>query len=97
MLKPHPTVLRRLVQEYEARLRSGTAPDADGPRLSDLAYTLCVSTGTRDVEDALRTAHRWLAAAPAPVPAPSAGPGALVPLPERHRRDTTAAGAPAPA
>ncbi|CAL9360849.1 hypothetical protein SUDANB176_00672 [Streptomyces sp. enrichment culture] len=100
MLKPHPTVLRRLVEEYEALLPAGTVPgpDADDPRLSDLAYTLCVSTGTRDVEDALRTAHRWLAAAaPAPVPVPHPGPDALVPPAGRHRWGTAeAAGAPAP-
>ncbi|MET9150230.1 DUF5133 domain-containing protein [Streptomyces griseoflavus] len=66
MLKPHPTVLRRLVEEYEALAATGTvthgstAPD---PRTGDLAYTLCVSTGTRDVRQALATAHRWLAAA----------------------------------
>ncbi|CAL9368052.1 DUF5133 domain-containing protein [Streptomyces griseomycini] len=99
MLKPHPTVLRRLVEEYEALrpARAVPGPDAADPRLSDLAYTLCVSTGTRDVEDALRTAHRWLAAAPTTVPAPHPGPDALVPSAGRRRRDTAEpAGAPAP-
>ncbi|GAA2533323.1 MULTISPECIES: DUF5133 domain-containing protein [Streptomyces] len=97
MLKPHPTVLRRLVEEYEALLPAVSGPGTGDPRLDDLAYTLCVSTGTRDVEDALRTAHRWLAAAvPAPVPAPHSGPDPLVPTPGRHRWDTgAAAGAPA--
>ncbi|MFG2515878.1 DUF5133 domain-containing protein [Streptomyces sp. NPDC048584] len=56
MLKPHPTVLRRLVEEYE------TLSAAD-PRTRDLAYTLCVSTGTRDVRQALAVARGWLAAA----------------------------------
>ncbi|MBT3155160.1 DUF5133 domain-containing protein [Streptomyces sp. CHD11] len=61
MLKPHPTVLRRLVEEYEALTAAGTG--AADPRTADLAYTLCVSTGTRDVGQALTTAHRWLASA----------------------------------
>ncbi len=34
------------------------------PQARDLAYTLCVSTGTRDVRPALETAHRLLAAMP---------------------------------
>lgn len=65
MLMPHPTVLRRLVEEYEALM----ADDGDGQagtsgrvlRAQDLAYTLCVSTGTREVSRALETAHRLLA------------------------------------
>ncbi|MFI6039445.1 DUF5133 domain-containing protein [Streptomyces sp. NPDC051315] len=61
MLMPHPAVLRRLVDEYEAVTASGTAETS--ARAQDLAYTLCVSTGTRDVTLALEAAHRWLAAA----------------------------------
>ncbi|MFJ9663418.1 DUF5133 domain-containing protein [Streptomyces sp. NPDC101219] len=62
MLKPHPVVLRRLVEEYEALTGAETTqgPAAPNPRVRDLAYTLCVSTGTRDVRHALETAHRWL-------------------------------------
>ncbi|MFC8986744.1 DUF5133 domain-containing protein [Streptomyces sp. SID9913] len=62
MLKPHPVVLRRLVEEYEALAGAETpqGPAGPNPRLRDLAYTLCVSTGTRDVRHALETAHRWL-------------------------------------
>lgn len=67
MLKPHPAVLRSLVDEYEALAATGTVTHGPAagrdPRLGDLAYTLCVSTGTRDVRQALATAHRWLAAA----------------------------------
>ncbi|WP_079079272.1 DUF5133 domain-containing protein [Streptomyces sp. DSM 15324] len=61
MLIPHPAVLRVLVEEYEAL----TASDGPGTRArsQDLAYTLCVSTGTRDVGVALETARAWLAAA----------------------------------
>ncbi|MFI8203997.1 DUF5133 domain-containing protein [Streptomyces sp. NPDC085937] len=65
MLKPHPAVLRRLVEEYEALTATRTAPVAGTPtpdaRLADLAYTLCVSTGTREVRQALATARAWLA------------------------------------
>ncbi|MFI9825684.1 DUF5133 domain-containing protein [Streptomyces sp. NPDC052013] len=83
MLKPHPSVLRRLVDEYESLLASGAphaphapqvasqaphAPVAPSARIRDLAYTLCVSTGTRDVRQALETAHRWLAGAAPPGP-----------------------------
>ncbi|NUQ96880.1 MAG: DUF5133 domain-containing protein [Streptomyces sp.] len=67
MLIPHPAVLRRLVEEYETALaeeaeRGGGA----SPRAEDLAYTLCVSTGTRNVGRALEAAHRLLAATPSP-------------------------------
>ena len=60
---PHPAVLRTLVDEYEAATAART-PEAEA-RAQDLAYTLCVSTGTREVGDALDTAHRWLTAAAA--------------------------------
>ncbi|WP_307531951.1 DUF5133 domain-containing protein [Streptomyces umbrinus] len=70
MLMPHPATLRRLVDEYEALI----APEAEGgavarqdQREQDLAYTLCVSTGTRDVRRALERARRHLAAARQPV------------------------------
>ncbi|MEU6182344.1 DUF5133 domain-containing protein [Streptomyces coeruleorubidus] len=68
MLRPHPAVLRRLVDEYEALSAAVAASEpADlSTRVRDLAYTLCVSTGTRDVERALEVAHQWLATAPAP-------------------------------
>ncbi|GLP65304.1 MULTISPECIES: DUF5133 domain-containing protein [unclassified Streptomyces] len=65
MLIPNRTFLRRLVEEYEALRAEETANAAEpGPRARDLAYTLCVSTGTRDVRLALETAHRLLAAMP---------------------------------
>ncbi|MCD9877809.1 DUF5133 domain-containing protein [Streptomyces guryensis] len=75
MLIPHPAVLRRLVEEYETAL----AEEAElggraSPRVQDLAYTLCVSTGTRNVVRALEAAHRLLAATPAARPeAPEIG------------------------
>ncbi|AQS71200.1 DUF5133 domain-containing protein [Streptomyces pactum] len=83
MLMPHPVVLRGLVDEYEAAVLGERADDtgAPGPRTRDLAYTLCVSTGTRDVARALEAARRWLAAAPAltptPVPVPVAEPAGV--------------------
>jgi hypothetical protein len=79
MLMPHPVVLRGLVDEYEAVARCEPADDtgAPGPRTRDLAYTLCVSTGTRDVALALEAARRWLAAGPAPVPASVARPAGV--------------------
>ncbi|MFF7640400.1 DUF5133 domain-containing protein [Streptomyces canus] len=67
MLIPDRTFLRRLVQEYEALRAEESATVAEpSPRARDLAYTLCVSTGTRDVRLALETAHRLLAAMPEP-------------------------------
>ncbi|MEU8735646.1 DUF5133 domain-containing protein [Streptomyces tendae] len=62
MLMPHPEVLRRLLEEYEEAATNEPADTTDepGPRTRDLAYTLCVSTGTRDVRQALCTARRLL-------------------------------------
>ncbi|MGC3002714.1 DUF5133 domain-containing protein [Streptomyces sp. G35A] len=100
MLKPHPTVLRRLVEEYETLASAAivSGPQAPDRRLDDVAYTLCVSTGTRDVEVALATAHRWLTAAtPTVIPVP-AGPGVRLQPSGNHRWDAPApTGAPAPA
>ncbi|MFD9516324.1 DUF5133 domain-containing protein [Streptomyces sp. NPDC059979] len=48
----HPAVLARLVQEYE-RESEFHAAGRHGPvrqRLEDVVYTLCVSTGTRDID-----------------------------------------------
>ncbi|MFF7731587.1 MULTISPECIES: DUF5133 domain-containing protein [unclassified Streptomyces] len=83
MLRPHPAVLRRLVDEYQALAAAEAArgPAEPNPRMRDLAYTLCVSTGTRDVERALEAAHRWLAAAPARETAVPAA-GGRMPTPE---------------
>ncbi|MFE7174463.1 DUF5133 domain-containing protein [Streptomyces sp. NPDC057616] len=81
MLIPHPAVLRRLVEEYETVLAedAGTGRAESGTREQDLAYTLCVSTGTRDVEDALQVARRMLAATSAVGPetthSPAVRPG----------------------
>ncbi|MFB8757392.1 DUF5133 domain-containing protein [Streptomyces nigra] len=65
MLTPHPTLLRRLVDEYEALMARQDPGEGHGRRdvrAQDLAYTLCVSTGTREVGQALETARHLLAA-----------------------------------
>ncbi|WP_320777398.1 DUF5133 domain-containing protein [Streptomyces sp. CRN 30] len=88
MLKPHPTVLRRLVEEYEA-VAAGERAGRPAPRAEDLAYTLCVSTGTRDVRQALAAAREWLTATgPA---SPSAAPVPAVPMTAPAARPDTAA------
>ncbi|MFJ6786785.1 DUF5133 domain-containing protein [Streptomyces angustmyceticus] len=61
MLMAHPAVLLELVEEYEALelllARQGKAEVRR--RMEDVAYTLCVSTGTREVDAALAAArHR---------------------------------------
>ncbi|MEV0009897.1 DUF5133 domain-containing protein [Streptomyces sp. NPDC051840] len=67
MLMAHPAVLRNLVEQYET-LRVLRAEDGDPEvqqRMDDVAYTLCVATGTRDVDTALIAArHRLPGARP---------------------------------
>ncbi|BBC98636.1 DUF5133 domain-containing protein [Streptomyces griseofuscus] len=69
MLMPLPARLHELFTHYEALLAEedlGTgAPD---PRLADLAYTLCVSTGTRDITHALEAARAYLATSDSTAP-----------------------------
>ncbi|MFH8468626.1 DUF5133 domain-containing protein [Streptomyces sp. NPDC017991] len=81
MLMPHPATLRKLVGEYEALVaqQAGSGAVKAGQRAQDLAYTLCVSTGTRDVNLALKKARGHIAAAQgpaAPTPLRPTGPGA---------------------
>ncbi|WUO95103.1 DUF5133 domain-containing protein [Streptomyces sp. NBC_00272] len=66
MLMAHPAVLARLVEEYEtvSQLRAGGRQEALRQRLEDVVYTLCVSTGTRDVDAALASARERMGAAP---------------------------------
>ncbi|MEV7344738.1 DUF5133 domain-containing protein [Streptomyces sp. NPDC093544] len=73
MLMPHPETLRGLVAEYEALTAQETVDGTEGPgrRAQDLAYTLCVSTGTRDVRTALAAARRQLVGETAVMPAMS--------------------------
>ncbi|GAA4689459.1 hypothetical protein GCM10023324_50390 [Streptomyces youssoufiensis] len=62
VLMAHPAVLQRLVEQYEAlrTLHAEAGDEAARQRMDDVAYTLCVSTGTRDVDTALITARYQL-------------------------------------
>ncbi|MEU0662879.1 DUF5133 domain-containing protein [Streptomyces lavendulocolor] len=65
MLMAHPAVLNDLVEQYEALQAlhgEAGAPDVRR-RMEDVAYTLCVSTGTRDIDAALTAARNRLLAA----------------------------------
>lgn len=62
VLMAHPVVLRNLVEQY-LTLRALHAENGGAEvrrRLEDLAYTLCVSTGTKDVDAALVAARHRL-------------------------------------
>ncbi|GGX75780.1 DUF5133 domain-containing protein [Streptomyces minutiscleroticus] len=62
MLMAHPAVLGNLVEQYETlRVLHAENGDADvRQRMDDVAYTLCVSTGTKDVDAALVAARHRL-------------------------------------
>ncbi|MER5968413.1 DUF5133 domain-containing protein [Streptomyces sp. NPDC002055] len=62
MLMAHPAVLQKLVEQYETLhlLRAGEGSAEVRRRMDDIAYTLCVSTGTRDVDSALVAARHRL-------------------------------------
>ncbi|MEV6883868.1 DUF5133 domain-containing protein [Streptomyces sp. NPDC051135] len=102
MLMPHPAELRRLLAEYETAATSepADATGEPGPRTRDLAYTLCVSTGTRDVQGALEAARRQLAAPLVPVPVPGGTPADVVlepvPVPGGAPADVVLEPAPVP-
>ncbi|MFD8206785.1 DUF5133 domain-containing protein [Streptomyces sp. NPDC059695] len=67
MLMAHPVVLRNLIEQYETLkvLQAESGGAEVRRRMDDLAYTLCVSTGTRDVDTALIAArHRLPGARP---------------------------------
>ncbi|GHG28066.1 DUF5133 domain-containing protein [Streptomyces filamentosus] len=67
MLMAHPAVLRELIEQYETfkMLNAENGGEEVRRRMDDLAYTLCVSTGTRDVDAALIAArHRLPGARP---------------------------------
>ncbi|WP_405592196.1 DUF5133 domain-containing protein [Streptomyces sp. NBC_01190] len=68
MMWAHPAVLRELIERYERlsdQVGSGDATPQVSTRLRDTAYTLCVSTGTRDVDAALAAARSRLVVAEA--------------------------------
>lgn len=59
----HPSLLRELVERCETLRRhavSGGSPEV-ARRLEDATYTLCVVTGTRQLDAALYVARRQLA------------------------------------
>jgi hypothetical protein len=67
VLLAHPVILRNLVEEYEALsvLHAENGSPEVQQRMNDLAYTLCVTTGTRDIDAALVAArHRLPGARP---------------------------------
>ncbi|MDN3255286.1 DUF5133 domain-containing protein [Streptomyces sp. MA25(2023)] len=62
MLLAHPVVLKNLIEQYET-LRALHAEDGTEEarrRMDDVAYTLCVSAGTRDIDTALVAARHQL-------------------------------------
>ncbi|MEU7292930.1 DUF5133 domain-containing protein [Streptomyces exfoliatus] len=62
MLMAHPAVLCNLIEQYETLkvLQAENGGEEVRRRMDDLAYTLCVSTGTRDVDAALIAARHRL-------------------------------------
>ncbi|MFC8226567.1 DUF5133 domain-containing protein [Streptomyces sp. NPDC057287] len=67
MLMANPATLRNLVKRYETlrstHARLGTSESRR--QLEDVSYTLCVTTGTRAVPDALAVAAVQLSGVPA--------------------------------
>ncbi|WP_461087407.1 DUF5133 domain-containing protein [Streptomyces deserti] len=65
MITAHPSLLRELVERCETlrrRLATDDSPET-ARRLGDATYTLCVITGTRQLDTALFVARRQLAEA----------------------------------
>ncbi|WP_254401562.1 DUF5133 domain-containing protein [Streptomyces sp. AC555_RSS877] len=63
MVMAHPSLLRELVERCETlkrRLTSGGSAET-ARQLDDATYTLCVVTGTRQLDTALYVARRQLA------------------------------------
>ncbi|MER5307544.1 DUF5133 domain-containing protein [Streptomyces sp. NPDC002773] len=62
MLMAHPAVLSNLIEQYETlrMLHAENGGTEVRRRMDDIAYTLCVSTGTRDVDTALIAARHRL-------------------------------------
>jgi hypothetical protein len=59
MLMAHPAVLRNLVDQYETLriLHGEDGSEEVRQRMDDVAYTLCISTGTKDADAALIAAR----------------------------------------
>ncbi|MEU6079385.1 DUF5133 domain-containing protein [Streptomyces sp. NPDC047108] len=62
MLMAHPAVLTDLIAQYEAlqAVQAGEGGLEAQQRFADVSYTLCVATGTRDVDAALIAARHQL-------------------------------------
>ncbi|MDQ0847998.1 DUF5133 domain-containing protein [Streptomyces sp. V1I6] len=62
MLMAHPAVLRNLVEQYDTlqMLHAENGTPEVRQRMDDIAYTLCVSTGTCDIDAALVAARHQL-------------------------------------
>ncbi|MBT2440335.1 DUF5133 domain-containing protein [Streptomyces sp. ISL-36] len=62
MLMAHPAVLNNLIEQYETLrvLHAENGSEEVRRRMDDIAYTLCISTGTRDVDAALIAARHRL-------------------------------------
>lgn len=56
----HPDTLRSLVERYETLLDDAPDGNHSSQVLADAVYTLCVSTGTRDIETALTVAREHI-------------------------------------
>lgn len=80
MMSAHPAVLRELVERYE-HLRAQSPDVLAEPRIRDLlrdtAYTLCVTTGTREIGAALAAARTRLAEANADADADAGAAGTV--------------------
>ncbi|MFH8973397.1 DUF5133 domain-containing protein [Streptomyces sp. NPDC017890] len=65
MLMAHPAVLKNLIEQYETLrvLHAESNGEEVRRRMDDVAYTLCVSTGTRDIGAALQAARSRLSGA----------------------------------
>jgi hypothetical protein len=62
VLMAHPAVLKDLIEQYETlhALHAEDGSPAVRQRMADVSYTLCVSTGTRDIHVALVAARHQL-------------------------------------
>ncbi|MFE2296265.1 DUF5133 domain-containing protein [Streptomyces sp. NPDC059452] len=61
MQMAHPAVLEELLRRYEElRAQDGEGADGVARGLEDVSYTLCVSTGTREIAAALVVAREQL-------------------------------------
>ena len=62
----HPATLRKLIERYETLrlIHAHQRTPESRRRLEDVSYTLCVTTGTRTVPEALAVAEAQLRAVP---------------------------------